>query len=94
MLSLSAARRIQGFFNFLLLFDNSTGIPGVKNTIQMMKYLVIILLFFVSVPVMAQYNPDRVGKKATTLYTKALDKARDGQFKEGIALLKDAIKID
>src|SRR6478752_1241515 len=60
----------------------------------MMKYLVIILLFFVSVPVMAQYNPDRVGKKATTLYTKALDKARDGQFKEGIALLKDAIKID
>ena len=33
-------------------------------------------------------------KKPTALYTKALEKARDGQFKEGIAYLKDAVKLD
>ncbi|HSB92730.1 MAG TPA: hypothetical protein VLC28_06410, partial [Flavitalea sp.] len=59
-----------------------------------MKYLAITLLVCISLPLWAQYNPDRVGKKATALYTKALEKARDGLFKEGIAILNDAVRID
>lgn len=42
----------------------------------------------------AQYNPAKVSKKATGLYQKALEKAQDGDFKEGINILNDAIKAD
>jgi outer membrane protein OmpA-like peptidoglycan-associated protein/tetratricopeptide (TPR) repeat protein len=41
-----------------------------------------------------QYNPEKVNKKATNLYEKAIEKARDDDFNEGIRLLKEAIKID
>jgi outer membrane protein OmpA-like peptidoglycan-associated protein/tetratricopeptide (TPR) repeat protein len=54
---------------------------------------IIIFLFFIH-PLLAQYNPDKVGSKAAQLYTKALDLARDDQFKEGIEVLKEAIKVD
>jgi len=41
-----------------------------------------------------QYDPEKVNKKATSLYEKAIEKARDDDFNEGIRLLKEAIKID
>ena len=42
----------------------------------------------------AQYNPDKVLKKAQALYEPALEKARDGNFREGIRILNDAVRID
>lgn len=41
-----------------------------------------------------QYDPEKVNKKATNFYEKAIEKARDDDFNEGIRLLKEAIKID
>jgi len=60
----------------------------------MIKYLSIFAFIIGSNGLNAQYNPEKVGKKATALYTKALDKARDGDFIHGITLLKEAVKID
>lgn len=59
-----------------------------------MKYLLIWILVFLNLPSQAQYNPAKIGKKATNLYNTALDKARDGQFREGIALLQQAVKLE
>jgi outer membrane protein OmpA-like peptidoglycan-associated protein/tetratricopeptide (TPR) repeat protein len=42
----------------------------------------------------AQYDPDKVNKKAKALYEKAYNQAMNGTFKESIASLHDAIKID
>jgi outer membrane protein OmpA-like peptidoglycan-associated protein/tetratricopeptide (TPR) repeat protein len=42
----------------------------------------------------AQYDPARVQKKAMKLYEQSMQVAGDGNFTEGIRLLKDAVKID
>ena len=42
----------------------------------------------------AQYNPDKVNKKAAALYEQGINKATDGDLKEGIRLLKEAVRID
>lgn len=59
-----------------------------------MKYLLTILFSFSLLTVYSQYNPGKIGKKATRLYAQALDKARDGQFREGIGLLGEAVKAE
>jgi len=59
-----------------------------------MKSLLLILFLFLIQFARAQYNPDKVSKKAVALYTKALDLARDDKFKEGIELLKQAVNVD
>ncbi|HVS96485.1 MAG TPA: OmpA family protein, partial [Puia sp.] len=45
-------------------------------------------------PVRAQYDPDKVNKKAVALYNKALSEAQDGDMKAGITTLEAAIRID
>jgi len=42
----------------------------------------------------AQYNPDKVNKKAAQLYSKALELAQGDDFKAGIQALQDAVRID
>lgn len=42
----------------------------------------------------AQYNPDKVNKKAAQLYSKALELAQGDDFKGGIAALRQAVSID
>src|SRR5579859_2823642 len=42
----------------------------------------------------AQYNPDKVNKKAAQLYSKALELAQGDDFKGGIAALQQAVGID
>jgi outer membrane protein OmpA-like peptidoglycan-associated protein/tetratricopeptide (TPR) repeat protein len=42
----------------------------------------------------AQYNPDKVNKKAAQLYSKALELARNDDFKGGIDALQQSVKID
>ena len=58
-----------------------------------------ILLFLPALlalaPVRAQYDPDKVNKKAVVLYNKALQQAAgDGDLKAGIATLEQAVRID
>lgn len=45
-------------------------------------------------PAHAQYNPDKVNKKAAQLYSKAMELAQSDDFKGGIEALQQAIKID
>jgi len=59
-----------------------------------MKNLCFLPVLFIAHFVHAQYDPDKVSKKAVTLYTKALDLARDDNFKGGIELLKQAVNVD
>jgi len=42
----------------------------------------------------AQYNPDKVNKKAAQLYSKGLELAQNDDFKGGIAALQQAVAID
>ncbi len=60
-----------------------------------MKKLIIILLFAVAaIKGFSQYDAEQVNKKAAALYTKALQQASDGKFREAINILQDAVKID
>ncbi len=61
---------------------------------MMIRLFTILLLLSVIETGLAQYNPDKVNKKASVLYEQAIEKARDDNFSEGIRLLKEAIKID
>jgi len=58
------------------------------------KYFFTFLLAFVSISSSAQYFPEKVGKKPMALYRQGLEKATDGDFKEGIRLLENAVKLD
>jgi outer membrane protein OmpA-like peptidoglycan-associated protein/tetratricopeptide (TPR) repeat protein len=42
----------------------------------------------------AQYNPDKVNKKAAQLYSKALEQAQGDDFKTGIKTLQEAVRVD
>jgi len=44
--------------------------------------------------VSAQYNPDKVNKKAAQFYSKAMELAESDDFKGGIEALQQAVKID
>ncbi|MBS1948483.1 MAG: PD40 domain-containing protein [Bacteroidetes bacterium] len=59
-----------------------------------MKYWFIILFVMEASFSMAQYSPEKVNPKAVQLYTKALEIAREGQFKEAIGILQKSLKID
>src|SRR5579871_5327845 len=59
-----------------------------------MKNLVVILLLLSSLMSFAQYDPEKVDKKAVNIYNKALLSAQDDNFKEAISLLQQAITID
>jgi outer membrane protein OmpA-like peptidoglycan-associated protein len=59
-----------------------------------MKYCSIILLLFISAFARAQFNPEKVNKKAAQLYSKGLEIGQSGDLKEGIRILYQAVKID
>jgi outer membrane protein OmpA-like peptidoglycan-associated protein/tetratricopeptide (TPR) repeat protein len=70
---------------------------------QMKNHLLIPSMFLLATatcllltagPVLAQYNPDKVNKKAAQLYSKALELAQGDDFKGGIAVLQQAVHID
>src|SRR5580692_3784905 len=42
----------------------------------------------------AQYNPEKVNKKAIQFYSKAMELAQNDDFKGGIEALKQAVRID
>jgi outer membrane protein OmpA-like peptidoglycan-associated protein/tetratricopeptide (TPR) repeat protein len=59
----------------------------------MMK-LFTFLIFFNIVQAHAQYDPSKVDKRAARLYLKSQEQAQDDKFEDGIASLKEAVRID
>jgi outer membrane protein OmpA-like peptidoglycan-associated protein len=59
-----------------------------------MKKLFTILFFFNLVQGQAQYDPSKVDKSAARLYLKSQEQAGDEKFEDGIASLKEAVRID
>lgn len=58
------------------------------------KRLYIIPLLCLALGGYGQYHPERVNKKAAEAYTKALQKAGEGEYREGIRMLHTAIRLD
>src|SRR5574343_78386 len=60
-----------------------------------MKYpLSICILLVMHLSSLGQYDPTRVSKKAAALYERAIAMAQDDNFRGGITLLKEAVRID
>ncbi len=61
-----------------------------------MKYFIAILLFVLLAPgAYTQYNPDKINKNAVKLLDQAAQKVTfDGDYREGIRLLQEAVKTD
>ncbi|MEO5593885.1 MAG: OmpA family protein [Chitinophagaceae bacterium] len=60
-----------------------------------MKFIFTILIVLIASTVNAQhYNPEKVNKKAAALHSQGLQEATDGNLKEGIRLLEQAVQID
>jgi outer membrane protein OmpA-like peptidoglycan-associated protein/tetratricopeptide (TPR) repeat protein len=58
------------------------------------QFLLLLLLFVIAAPrTQAQYNPDKVNKKAAQLYSKALEQAQNDDFKNAIETLKQSVNI-
>lgn len=53
-----------------------------------------VLLFLSGHALQAQYNPEKVNKKAAQLYSKALELAQNDDFKGGIQALQQSVRID
>ena len=58
------------------------------------RFLLLFCVLLTSALAKAQYNPDKVNKKAAQLYSKALELAQGDDFKGGIAALQQAVAID
>jgi outer membrane protein OmpA-like peptidoglycan-associated protein/tetratricopeptide (TPR) repeat protein len=56
--------------------------------------LALLLSCVCRAQVKSSYDPDKVNKKAAQLYSRALDLAQGDDFKGGIALLQQAVRID
>ncbi len=52
------------------------------------------ILLLISYSAFAQYDPEKVDKKAITFYDRGLDLAQDAKYKEAIAALQEAIRRD
>src|SRR6476646_8001436 len=60
-----------------------------------MKFVCTILTILLSITLYSQqYDPTKVNRKAAALYSQALQLATDGNFKEGISLLQQAVQVD
>ena len=66
-----------------------------KNQLHLCHLLLPILLSITTIShTQAQYNPDKVNKKAAQSYSKALELAQNDDFKGGIEALKQAVHLD
>jgi outer membrane protein OmpA-like peptidoglycan-associated protein len=60
----------------------------------MLKYLLTALIALSVIPATAQYNPEKVNKKAVQSYNHAMEKAMDGDLKAALNLLLRAVDTD
>ena len=58
------------------------------------KIFLLLSLALYSNILRSQYFPEKVSKKPMALYRQGLEKGNDGNFKEGIQLLQNAVKLD
>src|ERR1700755_779393 len=58
------------------------------------RSLFVLIALLAGMLAKAQYNPDKVNKKAAQLYSKGLELAQNDDFKGGIEALKQAVAID
>lgn len=65
-----------------------------KNQAALFYSLLLAGAFLAGPGARAQYDPDKVDKKAVRLYSKAMLLAQDDDYKGGIAALQHAINID
>ncbi|MBL7699684.1 MAG: OmpA family protein [Chitinophagaceae bacterium] len=68
-----------------------------KNLIVPLKrlfYITTLLLSFFSFRASGQYDPSKIKTKAGTLYSQALNRAGEGEYREAIKMLEDAVKIE
>lgn len=54
----------------------------------------ISAVLFLSLVHAQNYDPSKVNKKAASLYSQGLQEASDGNFKEGISILQQAVRVD
>jgi outer membrane protein OmpA-like peptidoglycan-associated protein/tetratricopeptide (TPR) repeat protein len=59
-----------------------------------MKNLCIIFFLLSSLALQAQYVPSKVNRKAAQAYAKAMEIAENGDFKQSIKVLQDAVKTE
>ena len=54
----------------------------------------LLLTVLLCAGVNGQYNPSSISKKATQLYTDALNRASEGEFAQSIRMLEQAVKLE
>ena len=59
-----------------------------------LKSFCLILFFLLSQRTRAQYDPEKINKKAVQLFNQSMEQGRDGNLKEGIETLKKAVALD
>src|ERR1700759_1417533 len=58
------------------------------------KLFCTILFSLVIIHAQAQYDPAKINKKAVQLFERSMIEGRNGELKEGLELLKEAVTID
>jgi outer membrane protein OmpA-like peptidoglycan-associated protein len=61
---------------------------------NLLKSLFTFLLVFCAFSSFAQYDPEKINKKAVELYNVGFENARDGNYNEAIRLFREALKKD
>ncbi len=61
---------------------------------QLKKIFYLLPLLFLAAQSLAQYNASSVNKKAADIYSKALNKAGEGEYIEAIRMLGQAVKME
>jgi outer membrane protein OmpA-like peptidoglycan-associated protein/tetratricopeptide (TPR) repeat protein len=59
-----------------------------------LQYLFFLSLLLISTTLLAQYDVSKINKKAVESYTKGIEKAQDGNFKDAIESMQEAITRD
>ena len=62
-----------------------------KNLLKTTSFFLLLLSVSRS---FAQYNPEKISKKAIDAYTKGIEKAQDNQYREAVAFFQEAIQRD
>lgn len=60
----------------------------------MKRLLLIALILVPALRGLAQYDPEKVSKKAINAYNRAIEKAREENYQEAISILREAVRID
>src|SRR6201994_766605 len=61
---------------------------------KIIKPVSTLLFTFLIIQAQAQYDPAKIDKKAVQLFDRSMIEGRNGELKEGLELLKEAVAID